>query len=124
MKDIEGYKVGSSAELLEWLEHQGFNPLKQAVFNIDDVPHMLRPLAPLAEQWGIPDDIMRDRAIHCATHAEWSELVERVLPLNDFFDAWLAAPGADFHNAAYTVFTCLRMSAEYAEILLEQNSLL
>lgn len=58
-------------------------------------PAQFRQWIPLAERWGIGDDLIRDDSVHKATPAE----LRGLLAFGDAYDAklteWLAGPDAD-----------------------------
>jgi hypothetical protein len=60
------------------------------------VPVHLRDLIPLAEKWGIGDDIIRFDFIETSAAADQQELLREVGPWFDEVEAWLATadPGA------------------------------
>lgn len=78
------------------------------------VPLPLRSLIPLAERWGISDDILRTDALRRATPQEVSELKRIVADFNDLLDDWLAGPEASDPqpSAEYIAFTTMRMAAD------------
>jgi hypothetical protein len=78
------------------------------------VPAALRPLIPLAERFGVPDDLIRQDILAKAT-ADDSEAVRRAVRSHeDVLDAWLAGPEADGpdYSDEYIAFSCLRMAAD------------
>jgi hypothetical protein len=78
------------------------------------VPPALRHLIPLAERWGIGDDLLRRRAVEQAPTEELEELQRVVEEHNDQFDAWLA--GSESYSPTpsveYLAFTHMRMAAD------------
>jgi hypothetical protein len=79
-----------------------------------EVPSKLRHLVPLAEHFGIPDDLIRQDLL-AKTPAEEVEEMRRVVAAHDeAFDEWLGGPEAAGPNysAEYIAFTCLRMAAD------------
>jgi hypothetical protein len=59
----------------------------------NNVPADLRHLVPLAERWGIGDDVDRNAAVDRATPAERAELERAVAPVHDRITAWLNSFG-------------------------------
>jgi hypothetical protein len=53
------------------------------------VPEDLRSLVPLAERWGIGDDVERNAKVDKATDAERADLKNAVDPLSNRITAWL-----------------------------------
>src|SRR5262245_13974567 len=62
------------------------------------VPEALRQLIPLAEKWGINDDILRYEAVRRASPDEIAALKKIVAQFDDKFDDWLAGPDAQNPN--------------------------
>lgn len=59
----------------------------------NNVPAELRHLVPLAERWGIGDDVDRNAAVDRATPAERAELERAVTPVHARITAWLDSFG-------------------------------
>ncbi|MFN9373327.1 MAG: hypothetical protein ACK6D3_15705 [Planctomycetaceae bacterium] len=80
----------------------------------DKVPEGLRKLIPLAERWGISDDILREEARRQASSAELEYLKAVILNFDDALDEWLAGPEAMLptQSAEYLAFSNLRMAAD------------
>jgi len=57
--------------------------------NVTNVPEDLRHLVPLAERWGIGDDVDRNAAVDRATAAERAELERALAPSDARITAWL-----------------------------------
>jgi hypothetical protein len=79
-----------------------------------NVPTELRHLIPLAEQFGISDDLIRLDVVAKSPLAE-VEAMRRVVAAHDNeFDAWLAGPEANGpgYSKEYLAFSCLRMAAD------------
>ena len=84
------------------------------ILDAGKVPVALRHLIPLAERFGISDDLIRQDILAGTTTEELEAMRQAVRPHEDAFDAWLAGPEADgpgFSNE-YIAFTCLRMAAD------------
>jgi hypothetical protein len=78
------------------------------------VPDGLRHLIPLAERFGISDDLIRDDFLAKTPKAELLEMKKIVYQHQDLFERWLAGPqssGPTFSDE-YVAFTCLLMSAD------------
>jgi hypothetical protein len=78
------------------------------------VPVGLHPLIPLAERFGISDDLIREDVVAKASPAEVEELRRIVNQYADALDQWLAGPEADGpgYSDEYIAFSCLRMAAD------------
>jgi hypothetical protein len=61
--------------------------------NAGEVPADLRDLVPLAQRWGIGDDVARSERIQQATDAEKSELRAAFGPRQARITAWLDSFG-------------------------------
>ncbi len=78
------------------------------------VPPMLRALIPLAEQFGISDDLIRDDVLEHSTAADLDAMKQAVEANDDALDEWLSGPvsnGPDYSDE-YVAFSCLRMAAD------------
>ena len=64
-------------------------PAGSQKLNVDNVPEDLRHLVPLAERWGIGDDVDRNAAVDRATPAERQELEQAIAPSDARITAWL-----------------------------------
>lgn len=82
------------------------------------VPAEFHSLAPLAEKYGIGDDIYREQMVGSLTDEERSELIEFLEVWDDRLDTWLAGPESEsrFPSDEYCTFTSLRMAADSAKI--------
>ena len=78
------------------------------------VPEPLRGLIPLAEKWGISDDMLRIDTVENAPPDEISELKRIAAEYDDYLDEWLAGPEARDPNPSpeYLAFSNMRMSAD------------
>jgi len=78
------------------------------------VPPALRKLLPLAEQFGVGDDLIRADIVAKTPSAELSAMRQVVLAHDDAFDEWLAGPEANGpgFTPEYIAFSCLRMAAD------------
>ena len=82
--------------------------------DVAKVPESLRPLVPLAERFGVSDDLMREDLVAKSPAEELADMRRAVEAHADAFDEWLAGPAAEgphFTNE-YIAFTCLRMAAD------------
>ncbi len=73
----------------------GSSPAADAVppLDSDKVPADLRDLVPLAQRWGIGDDVARSERVQKATDAERSELRAAFGPRQARITAWLDSFG-------------------------------
>lgn len=80
----------------------------------ENVPQSLRELIPLAERWGISDDILRQDACRNAPPAELQYLKAVIDHFDDALDDWLAGPEAalPIQSAEYLAFSNMRMAAD------------
>ena len=89
---------------------------RQPEFHLDaaNVPQRLRHLIPLAERWGISDDMLRLDALRRADAAEIAELGRIIREHDDPLDEWLAGPEARSRSPSreYLAFTHMRMAAD------------
>ena len=77
------------------------------------VPEVLRHLIPLAEQFGVTDDLIREDIVAKTPPEVLAAMRAAVLPLGNAFNEWLAGPEADGpeFSAEYIAFSCLRLEA-------------
>lgn len=116
------FEVASGKELRE---KYGLTAENRPTIHIDPsrVPVQFRRWIPLAERWGIGDDLIRDDSVHKATPDELSEL----LAFGDAYDSvlteWLAGPDADSppFSEEYVAFTCLGMAWDLARVLARKH---
>ena len=80
------------------------------------VPETLRHLIPIAEYWGILDDVERERKVREAMSQEIEELKKVIAEHDDALDEWLAGPEANAttYSNEYLAFSAMRMAADYA----------
>ena len=79
-----------------------------------NVPEALRHLIPLAERFGISDDLIRADFVGKVDPTELAALRQVVEEYAGPLDDWLAGPKADGprFTAEYIAFTCMRMAAD------------
>jgi hypothetical protein len=78
------------------------------------VPPALRPLIPLAEWFGVGDDLIRADIVTNSPAADLVAMRAAVEAQADAFDDWLAGPAArgPAFSPEYLAFSCLRMAAD------------
>lgn len=78
------------------------------------VPDPLRHLIPMAERYGISDDLIRADLVAKTSQSDMSELRLIVQQHDALIDDWLAGPAADAppFSEEYIAFTCMRMAAD------------
>jgi hypothetical protein len=85
--------------------------------NASRVPEQLRCWIPLAERWGIGDDLIREDCVDKATPDELQQLLAWS-PDDAVLEAWLT--GSESHSpkpsAEYLAFTCLGMAYDSARV--------
>ena len=80
------------------------------------VPASLRHLIPLAQKFGVSDDLARETIVSSASIAEIEALKQAVQANDALLDTWLAGPeatGPCFSNE-YIAFSAMRMAADFA----------
>ena len=80
------------------------------------VPTALRHLIPLAQKFGVSDDLARETIVSSASKAEIEALKQAVQANDALLDTWLAGPeaaGPCFSNE-YIAFSAMRMAADSA----------
>jgi len=78
------------------------------------VPVALRHLVPLAEQFGVSDDLIRADVVAKTPRPSILAMREAVEAHASALDQWLAGPEADEPTLSdeYIAFSCLRMAAD------------
>src|SRR5687768_1128291 len=86
---------------------------RAAQLDTTQIPAELRPLAPLAAEWGIGDDVERGERVDRSTEEERQALRDAVLPHDDRINAWLDSfgEGADMTDEA-AAFMYMRLAIE------------
>jgi hypothetical protein len=84
------------------------------VLDAAKVPAGLRPLIPLAEKFGISDDLIREDVVAKTSAADLQAMRRVVAAHDDAFDEWLAGPeaGGPVFSNEYIAFSALRMAAD------------
>jgi hypothetical protein len=94
----------------------GLTGENRSIFRLDpaNVPEPLQPHIPLAERFGISDDLMRAAFIEKAPAADVVELRRIVQEYDALLDEWLAGPAArgPTYSTEYIAFSCMRMAAD------------
>ena len=110
--DPDNFEVVGGREVLR---RYGSGELVQAPVEFDDsdVPASLRHLTPLARQWGVGDDVLREHLVRSAEPAARVAMKEAVHAADDALDAWLTSPDALREpSPAYLAFSSLRLAAD------------
>lgn len=85
------------------------------------MPDSVRVRLPLAEVWGIGDDIERSMTVEAASPNELRAMIAAVdsVPDSDLYD-WLAGPESRAADPSpeYVAITCLTMAADEARVRL------
>jgi hypothetical protein len=76
------------------------------------VPVDLRHLVPLAERWGIGDDVERNQRVGRATPAEREELRAAITPLYSRITAWLDSFGGGAMTDEAAAFMYMQLALE------------
>jgi hypothetical protein len=78
------------------------------------VPERLRKLVPLAEKFGIADDLIREDFFAKTPKGELDKLKRTLAEYSDLFDEWLAGPEADGPEFSdeYVAFSAMRMGVD------------
>jgi hypothetical protein len=94
----------------------GFTAANRPVITLDPtkVPPALQHLVPLAERFGVGDDLIRADIVAGTPAGELAAMQAAVNAHEGAFDDWLAGPAANGpeFSPEYIAFTCLRMAAD------------
>ncbi len=113
MSEPEKFEIMTAAEMRA---KYGLTAENRPTIRLDpaNVPVALRHLIPLAEFFGISDDLIRLDVVDKTPPDEVERMRREVEPHDAAFDEWLAGPEADSRTPSpeYLAFTCLRMAAD------------
>ena len=93
--------------------------------NPDNVPSVLVPLLPMAEKWGIGDDLVREASVSKASRQELESLLHCIDDISDAdLYGWLSGPESFNRNPSqeYLAITCLTMAIDSAKLKLQNRS--
>jgi hypothetical protein len=78
------------------------------------VPQPLRHLIPMAERFGISDDLIREDLMAKTPAADVNELRRIVQENQELLEMWLTGPASNERpiSAEYVAFTCMMMAAD------------
>jgi hypothetical protein len=80
--------------------------------NPEQVPADLRHLVPLAEQWGIGDDLDRNAKVESSTPAERGELRTAITPFHSRITMWLDSFGQGAMSDEAAAFMYMQLALE------------
>jgi hypothetical protein len=113
MKDDPGFEVLRAGEMRK---KYGLTAENRPIIRLDPatIPEPLRHLIPLAERFGISDDLIRAAYMDKTPLADVEELRRVVQEHDALLDEWLAGPAAEgpTFSAEYIAFSCMRMAAD------------
>ena len=116
MSDEPYFEVASGKVLRQ---KYGLTAENRPVIHLDParVPEQLRRWIPLAERWGIGDDLIRDDCVEKATPDELRELLAWE-PDDSVLTSWLAGPDSRTTKPTeeYLAFSCLLMAYDLARV--------
>lgn len=118
MPDEPHFEIASGKELREKYGLTGEN---RPTIHLDSslVPAPFRQWIPLAERWGIADDLIREDCVYKAAPDELRELLAFADAYEDVLTEWLAGPaaGSPPFSDEYVAFSCLGMACDLARVL-------
>lgn len=113
----DGFEVGTSQDLQQ---KYGLSAENRPGIHLDPakVPARFHYLIPLAEKYGIGDDIIRDDVIASTPAHELAELEQVTAVYDALLEDWLAGPEAYSAEISdeYAAFSCLSMAAELYQV--------
>ena len=80
--------------------------------NPEEVPADLRHLVPLAERWGIGDDVERNAKVESSTPAEREELRTAITAVHSSITAWLDSFGQGAMTNEAAAFMYMQLALE------------
>jgi hypothetical protein len=86
------------------------------MLNASRIPEALRHLLPLAERFGVSDDLDREDLVSKASCEEIALLKQAIAVHDKELDDWLAGPEADRppYSAEYIAYSAMRMASDFA----------
>lgn len=78
----------------------------------ENVPQHLRHLVPLAEKWGIGDDVERGEFIERASAGDREALIKAIAPRQDAITSWLDSFGTDPMTDEAAAFMYMQLAVE------------
>ena len=106
---LNSYRLTTVGEL----RRAGFTAANRPTIILDPsrVPVSLRPLIPLAEKWGISDDVIRDDVFRLASASDLQHLADTLRKYEGALDDWLAGAEAASNSPSpeYVAFSAMRM---------------
>jgi hypothetical protein len=120
--DQPHFEVASARELID---RHGLTAANRPKIELDAsrVPKQFRKWIPLAERWGIGDDLIREDCVNAAASDELSELLAFGDAYDAVLDEWLAGPESNSPEPTeeYCAFTCLGMAWDLAKLRHERT---
>ena len=93
------------------------------MLNSKSIPPTLISLVPMAEKWGMGDDIEREQTLNCASADELNSLVHCIDGISDDdFYGWLAGPESRNPRPSpeYLALSCLALAIDSATAKLKK----
>jgi hypothetical protein len=119
--DQPRFEVASGKELID---RYGLTAANRQTIRLDAtrVPEQFRIWIPLAERWGIGDDLIREDCVSTAAPSELRELLEFGDAYDEVLDEWLTGPESESKapSEEYCAFTCLGMAWDLAQLRTNQ----
>jgi len=88
-----------------------------------NIPPALHHLIPIAEEWGIDDDYLREEKLNNASESQLRALTSSIDDVSDEdLFGWLEGPESfsAIPSKEYVIFTCLTMAIESAKLKLKR----
>lgn len=122
MPDDPDFEVAPGKELRQ---KYGLTAENRPTIRLDParVPEQFRGWIPLAELWGIGDDLIREDCVHKATPRELRDLLSFGDAYDEVMSKWLAGPEscAPEPTEEYVAFTCLGLAWDLARVLKQKT---
>lgn len=120
MSDDPSFSIVTGREWLDHLARHGITHEDRPAITLDSarVPEQFRRWIPLAERWGIGDDVLREDCVTHASPEELTELLSFAEAMDTIYDEWLAGPDSysTSPTAEYVAFSCLAMAWDLAHL--------
>jgi hypothetical protein len=104
--------VGCDSDRSDERSRRDEQPASTYDLESENVPENLRHLAPLAEKWGIGDDVERAQLVERASPADREALIRAITPHQSEITAWLDSFGMDPMSDEAAAFMYMQLAVE------------
>ena len=109
---VAGSAVGCTSDGSDERSTPEEQPTSTYNLESENIPENLRHLAPLAEKWGIGDDVERAELIERASPTDKEALIRAITPHQSEITAWLDSFGMDPMSDEAAAFMYMQLAVE------------